>query len=122
MPKKTIRGDVRDIPEHKCACSYCGNEFSRGPIALVPFDIALAHEERWKYLNRKLKNENNPEFLPCAINKLTNRFYYICKECIYKRFPYFGADYFSYSGIDLAPSYKSLIKISLIFKLHSFLQ
>ena len=68
---------VGDIPENKWLCSYCGNEFPRGPIVVEPFDIVLAHEERWKYLNRNQKNENNPEFLPCAINKLTKRFYCI---------------------------------------------
>ena len=78
---------LRDIPENKCVCSYCRNEFPRGPIAVVPFDIALAHEGRWKYLNRNRKNENDPEFLPCAMNKLTKRFYFIRKKCFYKRFP-----------------------------------
>ena len=28
---------VRDIPVNKCVCLYCGNEFPRGPIAVVPF-------------------------------------------------------------------------------------
>ena len=44
-PLQVIR--VRDIPENKCVCSYCGNEFPCGPIAVVQFDITLAHEERW---------------------------------------------------------------------------
>ena len=51
---------VGGIPENKCVCSYCGNEFPRGPIAVVPFDIALAHEERRKYLNR---NRERPRIL-----------------------------------------------------------
>ena len=42
---------------------YCEYEFPRGPIALVLFNISLAHEERWKYLNRNRKNENDTEFL-----------------------------------------------------------
>ena len=49
-PLRVIR--VRDIPENKCVCSYCGNEFPRGPIAVVRSDIVLEHEKRWKYLNR----------------------------------------------------------------------
>ena len=44
-PLQVIR--VRDIPENKCVCSCCGNEFPCGPIAVVQFDITLAHEERW---------------------------------------------------------------------------
>ena len=107
-PRRIIR--VRDIPENKCVWSYCGNEFPRGPITVVRFDIVLEHEERWKYLNCNQKNENNPEFMPCAMNKLTKRFYCIRKECVYKRFPYFSADFFSYSGVYLAPSHKTLIK------------
>ena len=110
-PLRVIR--VRSIPENKCVCSCCGNEFPRGPIAVVSFDMVLAHEERCKYLNRNRKNENETEFLPCAINKLTKRFYCIRKECIYKRFPYFGADFFSYNGVDLTPSHKTLIKDQL---------
>ena len=98
---------VRDIPENKCICSYYGDEFPRRPIAVVPFVIALAHEERWKYLNRNRKNENGPEFLPCAMNKLTKRFHCIRKDCAYKRFPYFGTDFFSYSGVDFTPSHKT---------------
>ena len=30
---------VRDIPENNWVCSYCGNEFPRGPIVVEPFDI-----------------------------------------------------------------------------------
>ena len=44
------------------------------------------------------------------MNKLTKWFYCICKECVYKRFPYFSADFFSCSGVKLAPSHKTLIK------------
>ena len=51
---------VRDISENKCVCSYCGNEFPRGPITVEPCDIALAHKERWGYLNSSRKNENDP--------------------------------------------------------------
>ena len=101
---------VGNIPENTCIYLYCGNEFPHGPIAVVPFDKALAHEERWKYLNHNRKNESDPEFLSCAMNKLTKRFYCISKECVYKRFPYFGANFFSYSGVDLAPSGKTLLR------------
>ena len=117
-PLRVIR--VRNIPGSKCVFSYCGNEFPRYPIAVVPSDIKLAHEERWKYLNRNRKNENNPEFLPCAMNKLTKRFYCIRKECVTNDFHSLVKTFSVIVALTLCLHIKQQ-KISLIFKLHNFL-
>ena len=105
---------VRDIPESKCFCTYCSNEFPRGPVSVAPFfDIALSHEERWKYLNCNRKSPNDPEYLACAINKYTKRFYCVRKECFYGRFPYFSSNFITYANVNLNISHKQLLKEQL---------
>ena len=32
-------------PLNKNSCGYCGTEFPRGPLAIVPFDIVISHKE-----------------------------------------------------------------------------
>ena len=105
---------VRDIPESKCFCTYCSNEFPRGPVSVAPFfDIALSHEERWKYLNCNRKSPNDPEYLACAINKYTKRFYCVRKECFYGRFPYFSSNFITYANVNLNISHKQVLKEQL---------
>ena len=36
---------VKSVPLDKNSCGYCGNEFPRGPLVFVPFDIVISHKE-----------------------------------------------------------------------------
>ena len=54
---------------------------------LVPFDIVLAHEERWMYPDQRDKTK----WLPSA--KTTTKYYCVRKSCIMERFPYFNASF-----------------------------
>ena len=49
---------VNDVPAEKNRCSHCGNEFPRGILSIIPYDIVLSHRERWEYLNRHRKGPN----------------------------------------------------------------
>ena len=43
---------MKDIPIKRNFCSYYQNEFPRGPLLIVPYDIAVKYKEKWKFLNR----------------------------------------------------------------------
>ena len=80
---------LKDIPIDRSLCAYCQKEFPRGPLAIVPFDIVAAHKERWMYMNRNRTSDALPLYIPSSAKKLTTKYYYICQNCIYNRFPYF---------------------------------
>ncbi|KAJ8019089.1 hypothetical protein HOLleu_42548 [Holothuria leucospilota] len=61
-------------------CMYCKMEFPRILVS-SPFNIMLAHQERWMYPSA------NGERLPSA--KFTTKFYCVKRQCILGRFPYF---------------------------------
>ena len=106
---------INEITEEKNHCGYCAHEFPRGRLAIVPFSIAIKHQERWKYLNQKHKaNPSEPMYLPSSAKKLTTRYYCIKKNCIYKRFPYFCPDLLEVdSSLMLTVGHKKLIKEQL---------
>ena len=79
---------VNSIPRDKNKCGFCLKEFPQGILAIMPFDIALKHEERWLYPNRGRKGDE-PAYLPGPRNKMTTRYYCINAVCVYQRFPYF---------------------------------
>ena len=79
------------VPVTKNRCTYYGNEFPQGPFAIVPFDIVLKHEERWRYLNRNRQRPSDPTYLPSSAKKLTTKYYCVRRNCVYMRFPYFCA-------------------------------
>ena len=82
---------VLTVPSNKNSCGHCGNEFPRGPLAIVPFDIVINHKERWQYLNRHRATENDPKYLPSPANFPTTRYYCIRRHSIYNRFSYFSS-------------------------------
>ena len=65
------------MPIERNFCSYSQNEFPRGLLLIVPYDIAIKHKERWKDLNRNRKSESEQLYLPFYSKKLTARFYCI---------------------------------------------
>ena len=62
---------VKSVPLNKKICEYCGTEFSRGPLAIVSFDIVISHKEQWQYLNQKRESEQDPK-IPTIPSKLFN--------------------------------------------------
>lgn len=78
---------VNDIPKEKAKCESCKKDFPRGILSISPFDIAIKHEEKWKYVNRKRKGDTDPEY--CVSPGYTTRFYCVSSRCIIERFPYF---------------------------------
>ena len=80
---------VSTIPSEKNRCSYCAKEFPKNFLAIVPFDIALKHRERWQYPNRDRKSNSEPAFHPGPANKMTTKYYCINNACIMGRFPCF---------------------------------
>ena len=100
---------VKDIPVERNFCNYCRNEFPRGPLLIVPYDVAINHKGRWKYLNWNRKSELEPLYLPSSAKKLTTRFYCI-RRCIFNRFPYFKAELLKHENIALTESHKKILK------------
>ena len=69
-------------------------EFPRRKLQLVkcvPFDIVLAHEEKWMYPDP----QNQGAKLPSA--KYTTKFYCIKCSCVLNSFPYFNFSYLEIS-------------------------
>lgn len=75
------------IQDHKNAvkCVGCSNDFPK-KMPIAPYDIALAHEERYCY--PKTDDRGNTEMVPTRV-KRAKRFYCIDKKCILGRHPYF---------------------------------
>lgn len=67
-------------------CRTCRTGFIRR-TKIIPFDIVLAHEERWMYPDQRDKTK----WLPSA--KTTTKYYCVRKSCIMERFPYFNASF-----------------------------
>ena len=82
---------VLRVTSNKSSCGHCENEFPRGPLAIVPFDIVISNKERWEYLNRHRATENNPKYLPPPANFPTTWYQCIQRHYIYNRFLYFGS-------------------------------
>lgn len=82
---------ISDIPAAKRNCSVpkCRMAFTQGPLAVVPFDICLSHEEKWMYPRKE--NDTIVEWLPSPT--MTTKYYCIRRECILDRFPYFTLDF-----------------------------
>ena len=103
-----------EVPTEKNRCGYCGKEFPIGVVAIRPFDIVIKHKERWQYLNRNRRSEQDPEYLPSSAKTPTTRFYCIRKKWIYNRFPYFTSALLEVdSEVSLTKSHKILIKEQL---------
>ena len=84
---------TKEIPLGK-VCGYCSKDFPRiGAISIVPYDIALNHGERWMYFNKNRESASDPAYLPSPGNKMTIKYYCVSKICVFKRFPYFSADF-----------------------------
>ena len=79
----------KNIPIERSLCAYCQKEFPRGPLAIVPFDIAVAHRERWMYMNRNRTSDTEPLYIPSSAKKLTTKYYCNRRNCIYNCLPYF---------------------------------
>ena len=62
---------LKNIPIERNLCIYCQKEFPRGPLAIVSFDIAVAHRERWMYMNRNCTSDTEPLYIPSSSKKLT---------------------------------------------------
>ena len=68
---------VSKVPLNKNQCGYCGKEFLRGPLAIVPFNIVIKYKERWQYLNRNRTSELDLVYLPSSLKTPTTHFYCI---------------------------------------------
>ena len=77
---------VSQVLLNKNQCGYCGKEFPRDPLAIVPFDIFIKHKERWQYLNRNRISELDPVYLPSSSKTPPTRFYCIRTKCIHSTF------------------------------------
>ena len=109
---------VADIPEEKSRCGYCGNDFPRGRLSYIPFDVAIAHKERWEYLNRQRKSDDDPFYLPSPHGKMTTRYYCVRRACVTKRFPYFTKDLVEVGeNVNISQSHKNLLKEELDIEL-----
>ena len=105
---------LRNIPIERSLCIYCQKEFPRGPLAIVPFDIVVAHRERWMSMNRNRTSDTKPLYIPSSAKKLTTKYYYIRRNCIYNRFPYFTSQLIKIDdGVILLDSRKKIIKEQL---------
>ena len=67
-------------------CRHCRTEFPRRTM-ILPFDLVLAHEEKWLYPD-PISPGNR---LPSA--KYTTKYYCIRRNCVMGRFPYFNNKY-----------------------------
>ena len=90
-------------------CRQCGTEFPRRKM-VIPFDIVLAHEEKWMYPDPKIQGKK----LPSA--KHTTKFYCVKGSCILSRFPYFDSSYLEISAdvkSGLKDAHRNLIQMEL---------
>ena len=68
-------------------CPSCKVEFPRGEVTCIPFDIAIAHKERYYY---PIKNSEGKIIrMEPTGQKEATRYYCIKKECLLKRHSYF---------------------------------
>lgn len=105
---------VEAIPTEKSRCSYCGQEFPRGFLAILPFDVALSHRERWEYLNKERRDESDPIYLQSPAGRMTTKYYCVKRECVFKRFPYFQSELLSLpDDIQVRDSHKNLLREQL---------
>ena len=65
---------VSQVPLDKNKCGYCGKEFPRDSLAIVPFDIVIKHKEGWQYLNQNRISELDTVYLPSSSKTPTTRF------------------------------------------------
>ena len=90
-------------------CRHCRTEFPRRTM-ILPFDVVLAHEEKWLY-----PDPNTPgNKLPSA--KYTTKYYCIRRNCVMGRFPYFNSKYLEIPKEveeNLKEAHKKLIKEEL---------
>ena len=82
---------IFDVPIEKNVCTYRKNEFLRGQLAIVAFDIVISHKERWLYWDRNRSADSQPLYIASSVKKLTKKYYCIRRKCVYNRFPYFTA-------------------------------
>ena len=78
--------EVDTIPKDKNNCVQYGNEFPRGTLAIIPFDIAVSHGERSEYFNRNRKSHDEPLYLQSPPNRMTTKHYCI-KRLYFKTIP-----------------------------------
>lgn len=81
-------------------CRKCKTGFIRR-TKIIPFDIVLAHEERWMYPDPKDKTK----WVPSATT--TTKYYCIRRSCVMERFPYFNASF-----LKIPPLTKESLQIS----------
>lgn len=81
-------------------CRKCKTGFIRR-TKILPFDIVLAHEERWMYPDAKDKTKWVPS------SATTTKYYCIRKSCIMERFPYFNASF-----LEIPPMIKENLQMS----------
>ena len=102
---------LKDIPIERSLCAYCQKEFLRGPLAIVPLDIAVARRERWMYMNRNSTSDTEPLYIPSSAKKLTTKYYCIRRNCLCNRFLYFTSHLVKVDdGVILLDSHKKIIK------------
>ena len=90
-------------------CRQCDKAFSRRQL-VIPFDIALSHEEKWLY-----QDKNNPG-LKVLYPRYTTKFYCVDSGCVRARFPYFDpALYLDTSSVEhrLKDSHRGVLKREL---------
>ena len=81
---------------------------------MVPFDIVVAHREKWMYMNRNRTSDTEPLYIPSSAKKLTTKYYCIRRNCICNRFPYFISQLVKIDdGVTLLDSHKKIIKEQL---------
>ena len=106
--------EVDTIPKDKNNCAQRGNEFPRGTLAIIPFDIAVSHRERSEYFNQNRKSHDEPLYLQSPPNRMTTKHYCIKKDCILRRFPYFKTELVEVSNrFDLKEGHKKLLRKEL---------
>ena len=67
----------KDIPIERSLSAYCQKEFLCGPLAVVPFDIVVAHRERSGYMNHNRTSDTELLYIPSSVKKLTTKHYCI---------------------------------------------
>ena len=110
---------TKDIPTNKLNsnCFHCKVEFPNcTKITVLPFNIVLAHKERWMYRNQSRHSVTDPEWLPSPQGKETTKYYHLARRCIFERFPYFNEAFFE-CNLPLTQSHKNLIKQELDIEL-----
>ena len=83
------------LPEDAIKCKSCDVNFCHRQ-RVIPFDMVLAHEERWYYPVEGDWSKKR------ASSRETTRYYHTSKQCILQRFPYFTPEYVDISSETLA--------------------